>query len=154
MSRRFIQLAYLVHFEINRDRRGLLSPTQGQHYQQQSGQITLRCVMINKPMFSKANSHEETSKNRCPEVHGCGGLKLVKLAREPPYRHSALTPGNFRFEKIYLQLALISWIVNCSSTPEIIYNSLQVLARSRVQMSNRRRQYNCVTCFTPGKKSY
>ena len=43
--------------------------------------------MINKPMFSKATSHEETNKNTCPDVDGCGGLKLVKLAPEPAYRH-------------------------------------------------------------------
>ena len=40
---------------------------------------------------SKATSHEETSQNNfSSEVHGGGGLELVKLALEATSRHSAL----------------------------------------------------------------
>ena len=44
----------LLHTESNLDRLGLLSPTHGQRSQQQSGQITLQSVLINKPKFLKA----------------------------------------------------------------------------------------------------
>ena len=89
MSPRLIKPPYLVHFENNHDQRGLLSPIQGQHYQQQSRQITPQLVIIT--MFSKATSHEETSQNKfSSEGHGGGGLELVKLAREAASRHSAL----------------------------------------------------------------
>ena len=41
----------LSHIESNLDRLGLLSPTHGQRSQQQSGQITLQTVLIDKPKF-------------------------------------------------------------------------------------------------------
>ena len=44
----------LFHIESNLDRLGLSSPTHGQRSQQQSGQITLQSVLINKPKFLKA----------------------------------------------------------------------------------------------------
>ena len=47
----------LFHTESNSDRLGLLSPTHGQRSRQQSGQITLQSVLINKPKFLKATHH-------------------------------------------------------------------------------------------------
>ena len=50
----------LLHTESNLYRlEGLLSPTQGQPSQQQSGQITLQSVLINRPRFLKA-THRST----------------------------------------------------------------------------------------------
>ena len=49
----------LFHIESNPDRLELLSPTNGQRSQQQSGQITLQSVLINKPKFLKATHHAE-----------------------------------------------------------------------------------------------
>ena len=46
----------LLHIETNLDRLGLLSPTQGQRSQQQSGQITLQRVLINKAKFFKTTN--------------------------------------------------------------------------------------------------
>ena len=43
-----------LHIESNLDRLGLLSPTHGQRSQQESGQITLQSVLINKSKFLKA----------------------------------------------------------------------------------------------------
>ena len=43
-----------------------VSPTRGQHSQQQSGEITLQLVLINKPEFVKATRHSETGKNQIP----------------------------------------------------------------------------------------
>ena len=44
----------LHHIESNLDRLGLLSPTHDQHSQQQTGQIALQPVLINKSKFVKA----------------------------------------------------------------------------------------------------
>ena len=41
------------HIESNLDRLGLLSPTNGQRSQQQSGQITLQSVLINRPKLPR-----------------------------------------------------------------------------------------------------
>ena len=49
----------LLHIKSKFDRLGLLSPTHGQCSQQQSGQITLKSVLINKPKFLKATHHTE-----------------------------------------------------------------------------------------------
>ena len=49
----------LFHIENNLDRLGLLSPTPGQRSQQQSGQITLQSVLINKPKLLKATHNTE-----------------------------------------------------------------------------------------------
>ena len=62
----------LFQIESNPDRHGLLSPTHGQRSQQQSGQITLQSVLINKPKFLEAIKHE---------VHGGGGLELMTRRR-------------------------------------------------------------------------
>ena len=56
----------LHHIESNLDRLGLLSPTHGQRSQQQSGQITLQLVLINKSKFLKATHRTETRKNEIP----------------------------------------------------------------------------------------
>ena len=44
----------LLHIESILDRLGLLSPTHDQHSQQQSGQISLQPVLVNKSKFRKA----------------------------------------------------------------------------------------------------
>ena len=56
----------LLHSESNLDRLGLLSPTHGQRYQQQSGQITLQPVLINKSKFVKATHCTEIKKIEIP----------------------------------------------------------------------------------------
>ena len=73
----------MFHIESNPDRLGLLSPTHGKRSYQQSGQITLHSVLINKPKILKATYHTEIRKNENTEVHGGGGLELVKPEREP-----------------------------------------------------------------------
>ena len=51
---KMINQTSLLHIESNLDRLGLLSPTHDQRSQQQSGQITLQPVLINKSKFLKA----------------------------------------------------------------------------------------------------
>ena len=48
---KMVHQTFLLHIESNLDRLGLLSPTHGQRSQQQSGQITLQPVLINKSKF-------------------------------------------------------------------------------------------------------
>ena len=50
------------HIENNLIRLGLLSPTHGQRSEQQSGQITLQSVLVNKSEFLKAPRHPEIRK--------------------------------------------------------------------------------------------
>ena len=64
----------LFHIESNHDRLGLLSPTHGQRSQQQSGQITLHLVLINKPKFLKATYHTERRKIEIPRSMGVEAL--------------------------------------------------------------------------------
>ena len=52
----------LLHIESNLDRLGLLSPTHDQRSQQQTGQITLQPVLINKSKFLKATHCRKISK--------------------------------------------------------------------------------------------
>ena len=74
----------LLHIESNLDRLGLLSPTHDQRSQQQSGQITLQPVLINKKSkFLKATHRTKISKMEIPRPMVGGGLELVKPAREP-----------------------------------------------------------------------
>ena len=56
----------LLLTESNLDLLGLLSPTHGQRSQQQSGQITLQPVLINKPKFLHATRNTETRKVEIP----------------------------------------------------------------------------------------
>ena len=56
----------LFHIESNLDRLGLLSPTHGKPSQQQSGQITLESVLINKPKFLKVTHPTGKLKYRGP----------------------------------------------------------------------------------------
>ena len=49
-----VHQTYFFHIESNLDRLGLLSPTHSQRSQQQSAQITLQSVWINKSTFLKA----------------------------------------------------------------------------------------------------
>ena len=57
----------LLHIESNLDRLGLLSPTHGQRSQQQSGQITLQTILINKSEFIlKATHRTEIRKTEIP----------------------------------------------------------------------------------------
>ena len=55
----------LIPYRSNLDRFGLLSPTHGQRYQQQSGQITLQSVLI-KAKFLKATHHTEIREIEIP----------------------------------------------------------------------------------------
>ena len=65
ISKRFIKLP-LLHIESNLDRLGLLSPTHNQRYQQQSEQITLQPVLINKSKFIKATHRTKIRKIEIP----------------------------------------------------------------------------------------
>ena len=56
----------LLHIENKLDRLGLLSLTQVQRSQQQSGKITFQSVLINKPEFLKATRHSEIRKLQIP----------------------------------------------------------------------------------------
>ena len=56
----------LLHIESNLGRLGLLSPTHGQRFQQQSGQITLQSVLINTSKFLKATHRTEIRKIEIP----------------------------------------------------------------------------------------
>ena len=56
----------LLYIESNLDRLGLLSPTHGQRSQQQSGQITLQSVLINKSKFFKVRHRTEIRKIEIP----------------------------------------------------------------------------------------
>ena len=56
----------LLHIESSLDRLGLLSPTHDQRSQQQSGQITLRSVLINKSKFLKAIHRTKIKKIEIP----------------------------------------------------------------------------------------
>ena len=69
--------------ESSIDRLGLLSPTHDQRSQQQSGQITLQPVQMNKFEFLKATHRTKIRKNGIPRSIGGGGLELVKPPREP-----------------------------------------------------------------------
>ena len=73
----------LLHIESNLDRLGMLSPNHDQRSQQKTGKITLQPVLISKFKFLKATHCTEIKKKRNTEVHGGGGLELVKPAREP-----------------------------------------------------------------------
>ena len=64
----------LLYIESNLDRLGLLSPTHGRRSQQQSGQITLQSVLINKPKFLKATHHTEVRKIEIPRSMGVEAL--------------------------------------------------------------------------------
>ena len=75
------QTSLLHNIESKLDRLELLSPTHGQRSQQPGGQIILQSVLINKLKFLKAAHRTEISKINT-EVHGSGGLELVKPARE------------------------------------------------------------------------
>ena len=58
--------------------------THGQRSQQQSGQITLLTVLINKPKFLTSCGNKEHDNT---VVSGGGGLELVKPARKPVPSH-------------------------------------------------------------------
>ena len=60
------QTSLLHAIESNLDRLGLLLPRYGHRSQQQSGQITLLSVLINKPKFLKATRHAEIRKIEIP----------------------------------------------------------------------------------------
>ena len=56
----------LLRIKSNLDRLGLLSPTHDQRFQQQSGQITLQPVLINKSKFLKATHRLKIRKIEIP----------------------------------------------------------------------------------------
>ena len=61
-----VHQASLPHIESSLDRLGLLLPTHSQRSQQQSGQTTLRSVLINKSKFLKATYRTKIRKNETP----------------------------------------------------------------------------------------
>ena len=73
----------LLHLESSLDRLGLLPPTHDQRSQQQSGQNTLQPVLIKQVQVPQGHTSYKNQKNWNTEVHGGGGLELVKPAREP-----------------------------------------------------------------------
>ena len=75
-----VNQTFLLHIESSLDRLGLLSPTHGQRSQQQREPMTLQSFSIIKFTFLKATSCRNKEKGN--EVHGDGGLELVKQARE------------------------------------------------------------------------
>ena len=66
------QTSLLHIIESNLDRLGLLSTTHDQRSQQQTGQITLQPVLINKSKFLKATHCRKIMKLKYREVHGGG----------------------------------------------------------------------------------
>ena len=64
----------LLHVESNLDRLGMLSPTHDQRSQQQSGQITLQSVLINKSKFLKATHRTKIMKIEIPRSMVVMGL--------------------------------------------------------------------------------
>ena len=75
----------LLHIESNPDRLGYLSPTHGQRFQQQSGQITLLSVFITvtTPSFSRPHVMQKIRKFVVPRSMAVEvWLLMVKLARE------------------------------------------------------------------------
>ena len=80
-----VHQTYLFHIVSNLDRLRLVLPTHGQRSQQQSGQITLQSVLIDKRQAQVSRGHKScrNKKKMIYEVHGGGGLELVKPAREP-----------------------------------------------------------------------
>ena len=76
----------LLHIESNLDRLGLLLPTHDQRSQQQTGQITLQPVYFEQQVQVSQSHTLYRKKGKIEintEVHGGGGLGLVKRAREP-----------------------------------------------------------------------
>ena len=77
----------LLHIESNLDRLGLLSPTHDKHSQQQSGQITLQSVLINKSRFFKATHRTEMRKVGIPRSMVVGpraGEASAQASIQPP----------------------------------------------------------------------
>ena len=61
-----VDQTFLLHIESNLNRLGLLPPTNDQRSQQQSGQITLQPVLINKSKFLKATHRTRIRKIEIP----------------------------------------------------------------------------------------
>ena len=77
----------LLHIESNLDRLGLLSPTHDKHSQQQSEQITLQSVLINKSRFFKATHRTEMRKVGIPRSMVVGpraGEASAQASIQPP----------------------------------------------------------------------
>ena len=77
----------LLHIESNLDRLGLLSPTHGQLSQQQSRQITLQSVLINKSKFLKTTHRTEIRKIEIPRstvVEALSGEAGARASVQPP----------------------------------------------------------------------
>ena len=63
---RTISKRFIKPIESSLDRLGLLSPTHDQRSQQQSGQITLQPVLINKSKFLEVTHRTKIRKNEIP----------------------------------------------------------------------------------------
>ena len=80
LSKRFTIPPYSLSRAPYPSRLELLSPTHNQHSQQQSGVITLKSSLTNKPKFLNSTSY--TNKNNCTtEVHYGGGVELETTGR-------------------------------------------------------------------------
>ena len=79
----------LLHIESDLDRLGLLSPTHDQRSQQQSGQITLQSVLINKSKFLNATHRTKILKIEIPS-----SMVMEPLSWRSPV-HPLNSPTNF-----------------------------------------------------------
>ena len=83
----------LPHIDSKPDRLGLLSPTHCQHFKQESGQITLQSVLINKLKVFKGTRHAEIrrieiSRSMVVETLNCGS----QCTNQHPVVQSPLHP--------------------------------------------------------------
>ena len=72
-----------LHIESNLDRLGMLSPTHDQRSQEKTEKLRSNQFWSTSPSFSRPHIVQKYEKLEYTEVHGGGGLELVKPAREP-----------------------------------------------------------------------
>ena len=77
----------LLHIESNLYGLRLLSPTHGQSFQEQSGQITLQSVLVHPEFFKGIHTSCRNKELRSTDIHCGGDLALVKPARESTSSH-------------------------------------------------------------------
>ena len=111
---------FLLHIESNLDQLGLLSPTHDQRPQQQSGQITLRSVLINKSKFLKATHRTEVRKIELPRSMAVKALSWwCRRASQHPAVRSPLHPC-----KRPTNLALLEGMFNGVEAGTVVANPL------------------------------
>ena len=111
----------LLHIESNPDRLELLSSTHGQRSQQQSGQITLQSVLINKPKFLKATSSRKKENNTACTYSVDVRISLKTLVIPRFGTTVQLSIRIFWFQNELQVLILVK--VNTDSTP-VVYKAL------------------------------